>query len=68
MLDAAVTANMVDLLGDGCHAQRVRDDNDGVLLCDVCQCAQQGSFAVDVKIVAGLVKNKNRGVAQEQLG
>ncbi len=68
MLDAAIAAHMVEVLGHGGHAQRVRDDDDRVLERNLPQRLQQRGFALEVQVVAGLVQDQHRGVAQEQLG
>ena len=43
------------------------DDDDGVLLRHFSQRQQQRGFAFEIEVVAGLVQDQHRGVAQEQL-
>ena len=59
---------MVDVLGERGHTQRMGDDDDGVLAGNLAQGLQQGRFALEIQVVARLVEDEHRGVAQKQLG
>ncbi|MNT40135.1 hypothetical protein D3C72_1764290 [compost metagenome] len=67
VFDLAISLNVVDLLGLRGYAQRVRHDHNCVLGSDLAQCLQQCSLAFEIQIVAGLVQDQYRRIAQEKL-